>query len=438
MIQSLAQISVTLYILFRTDTLFTFALFFLGSIHLLITKMLGDKVKKSAAGLADKLGLLSANLFETLLGIRLIKSFVAEKFDSNKIIASANLFRNDEIRFTITRHVEEPLRIIADALIIGIVLILAFYAVIHGRLTLQAAMMFFYLSQQLLGPLANLANQFLGLQNMIGASKTVVDIFNTKNTIINGPKEAGKFNDKIVFKDVCFSYEPNRPILKNINLTIHKGEMLALVGPSGSGKSTIIDLILRFYDLEKGIIYYDGNDIRTFNQFSYRKYFGVVSQESLLFNATIKENIIYNRPENHNDLDHAIWAANAEEFIKDLPSGLDTLVGDRGIRLSGGQKQRVGIARAIYSHPSILLLDEATSALDSESEKTVQEAINRIIKNMTAIVIAHRLSTITHADKIVVLTSGEVEAIGTHDFVYQQSPTYRNLYNIQYESLNKM
>jgi subfamily B ATP-binding cassette protein MsbA len=264
----------------------------------------------------------------------------------------------------------------------------------------------------------------------------VTDIFNTRSTIPEGIRKADQLKERIQIKGVDFAYEKNSPVLKNIDLTVNRGEMVALVGPSGSGKSTLADLILRFYEVEKGTIAYDGRDIREFTHESYRNNFGVVSQESLLFNATIRENIIYNRPLNDENLSHAVWAANAEEFITALPEGLDTLVGDRGIRLSGGQKQRVAIARAVYGRPSILLLDEATSALDSESERAVQEAINRILKNMTAIVIAHRLSTITHADKIVVLTGGAIEAIGPHETVYEQSPTYRRLYNIQFDNFN--
>jgi ATP-binding cassette, subfamily B, bacterial MsbA len=434
LLQSLAQVTISLFILFRTDALFTLALLGLGSIHLLVTRLLGGKVKRKAQDVTDKMGILNANLYESFLGIRLIKSFAAEKFDSEKINLAATKYRQFETRYLITKRIEEPLRILTDGLVIGIVLILVFYAVIQGRLSLPASLMFFYLSQQLLAPVSNIAGQVLGLQNMIGSAAAVIDIFHTQSTIPEGTQKADTLKDRIEIKGINFSYEKNRPVLKGIDLIVNRGEMVALVGPSGSGKSTLADLILRFYEVEKGCITYDGRDIREFNQESYRRNFGVVSQESLLFNATIRENIIFNRPIHEENLAHSIWAANAEEFISALPEGLDTFVGDRGIRLSGGQKQRVAIARAVYGRPSVLLLDEATSALDSESEKAVQEAISRILQNMTAIVIAHRLSTVTHADKIVVLTGGEIEALGPHETVYEQSPTYRRLYTIQFES----
>jgi ATP-binding cassette, subfamily B, bacterial MsbA len=436
LLQSLAQMTISLFILFRTDPLLASSFIVLGGLHMVITRILGEKVKGMAAGVSDKMGILSANLFETFLGIRLIKSFTAEKFDAQKIASAAEIYQKFEAKYIITKRTEEPLRVVADALVIGLVLILVFYAVLHGRLSLPAALIFFYLSQQLLAPVSNIANQFLGLQNMAGAAAAINQIFNTQSTIPEGTKEAGVFKKQIRVEQLNFSYEENRPVLKNINLDLNKGEMMALVGPSGSGKSTLADLFLRFYDPTSGIIIYDGEDIRQFKQESYRRNFGVVSQEPLLFNATIRENIVYNRVSNEENLSHAIWASNSEEFIKSLPEGLDTLIGDRGIRLSGGQKQRIAIARAIYNRPSILVLDEATSALDSESEKAVQEAINRILKDMTAIVIAHRLSTITHADKIVVLTGGEIEAIGPHKVVFKSSPTYRKLYNIQFHSPN--
>jgi subfamily B ATP-binding cassette protein MsbA len=434
MLQSAAQVSLSLFILLRTDTLLTVVLMGLGGLHLLVTRVLGERVKRGAQGVTDKMGMVNALLFESFLGIRLIKSFAAERFDSEKIKSAASQYRKYETRFLITKRIEEPLRILTDALIIGLVLILVFYAVIYNRLSLPAALMFFYLSQQLLGPVSGIAGNFLGLKNLLGSAAALLDIFQTQSHLVEGNLEAKPFADQIVIRDLSFAYEKDREVLKDINLTIRKGEMVAFVGPSGAGKSTFADLLLRFYDPTQGEILYDGIDIRRFTLESYRKHFGVVSQESLLFNATVRENIVYNRPMNEEALAHAVWAANAEDLIRTLPQGLDTFIGDRGIRLSGGQKQRVAIARAVYGRPSLLILDEATSALDSESEKAVQEAINRILKDMTAVVIAHRLSTITHADKIVILNGGTIEAIGTHDQVYEKSPTYRRLYDVQFKN----
>src|SRR5262249_45141856 len=191
------------------------------------------------------------------------------------------------------------------------------------------------------------------------------------------------------------------------------------------------DLLLRLFDVGEGAIRYDGTDIRDFTQASYRGHFGVVAQESLLFNATVRENVVFSRALAADALEHALWAANALEFVEELPQGLNTVLGDRGLRLSGGQQQRIAIARAIYGRPSILVLDEATSALDSEAEREVQKAIERIGREMTMVVIAHRLSTIIHADRIVVLNRGRIEAVGPHREILETSPTYRRLHALQ-------
>jgi len=211
---------------------------------------------------------------------------------------------------------------------------------------------------------------------------------------------------------------------------------VALVGPSGAGKSTLADLLLRFYDPVAGVITIDGRDLRTLRQESYRRLFGVVSQEALLFNATIRENIAYGREGVADaEIERAARIANADGFIGELPERYDTVVGDRGIRLSAGQRQRVAIARAILRRPAILVLDEATSALDSESERLVQQAIDRVIRDATSVVIAHRLSTVLHADRIVVLNDKRVEAVGRHADLLDRSETYTRLYRLQFTEL---
>jgi ABC-type multidrug transport system fused ATPase/permease subunit len=230
---------------------------------------------------------------------------------------------------------------------------------------------------------------------------------------------------------VSFAHESGRPVLTDVSLEVRRGETVAIVGPSGSGKTTLADLVLRLFDVGAGAIRYDGVDIRDFTQASYRGHFGVVAQEALLFNASVRDNVAFHRPVDPEALAHALWAANAEEFVRELPQGLDTLLGDRGVRLSGGQRQRIAIARAIYARPSLLVLDEATSALDSDAEREVQKAIDRIGRETTIIVIAHRLSTIVHADRIVVLNRGRIEAVGPHPYVLEASPTYRRLHALQ-------
>jgi len=218
---------------------------------------------------------------------------------------------------------------------------------------------------------------------------------------------------------------------------VRKGDFVALVGPSGAGKSTLADLVLRLYDPETGTILMDGVDVRTYHQREYRQLFGVVSQENLLFHDTVRNNIRFGRPSlTDADLERAARIANAHDFIMALPQGYDTLIGDRGTRLSGGERQRVAIARAVVHRPKILILDEATSALDSTSERLVQDAINRVVSEATAIVIAHRLSTVMHADRIVVLDRGRIEAIGSHSDLLDVSPTYRHFCSLQLSALD--
>jgi ABC-type multidrug transport system fused ATPase/permease subunit len=430
-LQSAAQIVLALVVMFRTDALFTIGILTMGSIHLFVTRALKDRVYRLSRRVADRQGDVGARLHETFTGIRAIKSFAAERHDSRQLWAVAEAYRRDARRSRIIGEVDVPIRMVADALVAAVILVITFQAVNQGRLTLQAAVLFFYLSQQFLGPLSVVFRQGLALAQTKGDAARVVDMFATKSGMPDGTITARPLARDIVLHGLSFSYEPGRPVLSGVDLEIRRGETVAIVGPSGSGKTTLGDLLLRLFDVEEGTIQYDGTDIREFTQGSYRGHFGVVAQDSLLFNATVRDNVVFNRSLDADALAYALWAANAQEFVSALPEGVETVLGDRGVRLSGGQRQRIAIARAIYARPSILLLDEATSALDSEAEREVQKAIERIGREMTIVVIAHRLSTIAHADRIVVLNRGRVEAVGPHQHVLEVSPTYRRLYSLQ-------
>jgi subfamily B ATP-binding cassette protein MsbA len=267
----------------------------------------------------------------------------------------------------------------------------------------------------------------------MSAAAQLFEILDTPPSIQNGTRRISNIEQGIVFQNVWFRYGENY-VLKDLSFEIRKGEMVALVGPSGSGKSTIVDLLLRFYDVERGAILIDGINIKEFDVHDLRRLFGVVSQEVILFNDTVANNIKYGtlRPVSHDDIVTAAKIANAHDFISELPEQYNTLIGDRGVRLSGGQRQRLSIARAMLKNPPMLIFDEATSALDHESEKLVQDAINRAMTNRTALIIAHRLSTIQNADKILVLDKGSIREQGTHHTLLRQNGLYKRLYSMQF------
>lgn len=431
MLQSTVQILFYGVLMVKTSPWLATTTVFVGVLHLAITRFLRARVRSRSQTRFSAIGDLSARLQESLLSIRVIKSFAAEVFESSRFSEVAHDLRSKTLHFAWGKHLETPLRQIADAVSIGTVLALAFLAQQSGSLTMSGFVLFVFLAKQMIVPVSTFGQSMIRLQVGLGAASRVMEVFNTEPDVPDGRREAPGLADVLRLDDVSFAYGDGDPVLREINLEIRKGETLAVVGPSGAGKSTLTDLVLRFYDPTMGSIRLDGVDVREFRQDSYRRLFGVVPQECLLFNASIADNIAYGRKGDREAVQEAAWVANAEEFIDRLPEGYDTLVGDRGVRLSGGQRQRIAIARAIFGNPQILILDEATSALDTESERLVQAAIDEILKRMTALVIAHRLSTIQEADRIAVLNQGSLEAVGPHEALLRESVTYRELADYQ-------
>ena len=429
---SITQVLVTAIILFKTDPVLAAVIAGLGAIHISITMTLSKKIRYGSREVAKYSGKVGSVVQQSVVGVRIAKTFATEDHESKKVSNVLKESRDAVVRLGLIKYYEQPMRMLADAIVVGGVIQIVFYGVASGRLTMTGAAMFVFLSQQMTTPLGDIFSKFLGLNAMFGSAERVVEILQTSNQMQDGPLDVPPLKNKITLNNISFGYNKDELVIKDLSLEIKKGKKVALVGASGAGKSTLADLVQRLDDVDSGSILYDGINISQFKHKDYRRKFGVVFQECLLFNGTIRENILLDREEDKSELEYSIWAANAEEFIDVFSEGLDTCVGDIGMRLSGGQRQRIAIARAIYGRPSILILDEATSSLDSESEKGVQEAIDRVSREVTTIVIAHRLSTVQDADKIVILGKGKVEATGTHQELLEKCSTYRRLCQLQF------
>ena len=399
---------------------------------------IGRSIRRKSRRTQQKIAEIMQILTETLSSIRIVKAFVNEKDEIKKFTReSRNYFklllkraRLDLISGPITE---------SFGVIIGVVLL--WYGgteVLMDRgLVPEDFIRFILILFSILGPIKQLSNVNLKIQTGAASAERIFSLLDTPSEIVEDPNpiDLGIFNKSISFNKVHFEYnEDNDQVLDQVSFTINKGEVVAMVGPSGAGKSTIADLIPRFFDVSSGVIEIDDNDIKKLSLSSLRGNMGIVTQEVILFNDTIKNNIAYAQSDVSDDAIYAAAkAANALEFIEKTPNGFDTLIGERGAKLSGGQKQRLAISRALLKNPPILILDEATSALDTESEKKVQKAIEALMKDRTTLVIAHRLSTVQNADKIIVIDRGKVIETGTHQKLYDQNGVYRKLYDIQFD-----
>ena len=401
-------------------------------LHYVVTRGIRGPVRRFMTDQFSLMAEVAARFQETLLSIRTVKSFGAEAFEQARLARVLGDVVRVNVKRSAQKHIEEPARAIVNYAVEGGLILLAVYELMAGRLTAATFFLFLYVGRAAVQQIGLLSGAASTVYGVLAATGRVAEIFATRPEITAGTDAVTEFRDRIAFREVSFSYG-GEPVLSGVSFEIGRGEMVALVGASGVGKSTVADLLLRFYDPGAGAVTLDGRDVRTLRQDDYRRLFGVVSQEALLFNTTIRDNIVYGREGlDEADVVRAARMANAHDFIAELPDGYATLVGDRGIRLSGGQRQRIAIARAVVGRPAILVLDEATSALDSESERVVWEAIDRAVQGTTALVIAHRLSTVLRADRIVVLGRGGVEAVGRHAELLERSETYRHLHQLQF------
>ncbi|MGL5683801.1 MAG: ABC transporter ATP-binding protein [Marinifilaceae bacterium] len=396
----------------------------------------GKNLKKRSKEGQDKMGEILSSIEETLSGLRIIKAFNAEPRVTEGFDKQNEEYRRIQNRLMRRRSLAHPMSEFLGTIVIVVVLWFGGTLILSNNSTLTAPEFIAYIAlfYSIINPAKNLTNAFYSIQKGLAAMDRIDVILMAESSIKEAPdaKLIKSFEKEITYKNVDFSYDGNRIVLNDVNITIPKGKTIALVGQSGSGKTTFVDLLPRFYDVMHGAISIDGNDIRDIGIHSLRELMGNVNQDPILFNDTIFNNIAFG-VENAT-MDQVIQAAkiaNAHEFISQAPEGYNTKIGDRGGKLSGGQRQRLSIARAVLKNPPIMILDEATSALDTESEKLVQEALDNLMRNRTSVVIAHRLSTIKNADIICVFDQGKIAETGTHEELLKRNGIYTKLYNMQ-------
>ncbi len=427
-----------LILIIITDWRLTLFMFALIPLVMVIAIVFGRRLRGLSSDVQDQLANATTVLEESIGGVRVVQSFTREPYEIGRFTSSIErTFGLAMKRVRLSSLFGPTISFLGFAAVVSIFWF-GGHEVLAGRLTAGQLFMFLVLTLTIAGSIGQFSGLWTGLQEALGATRRLFEILDTTSDIEDKPGAPAlpSLKGAIRFDQVSFAYsdDPGTNILTDISLDVQPGEVLALVGPSGAGKTTLVNLIPRFFDPIQGSISIDGYDLREVELLSLRRQIGIVPQETLLFGGTVRENILYGRLDaGQEELFAAAKAANAHAFIRQLPNGYDTVVGERGVKLSGGQRQRIAIARAILKDPRILLLDEATSSLDSESEGQVQEALERLMQNRTSIVIAHRLSTIQNADRIAVLEDGRLVELGAHTQLIELDGLYARLHRMQFK-----
>jgi subfamily B ATP-binding cassette protein MsbA len=400
---------------------------------------IGRRVRSTTRRGQDQLADVQNILHETITGNRIVKAFGMESWEVARFKKAAQRLFHANLRYVAATAISSPLMDIFGSVAISLLLLLGRDRIVHHELSPSDFLAFVGLVLSMYNPARKFAVFNNSFQQALGASSQLFQFMDTQDVVLEktGAKALPRFSRSIQFEDVSFSYQSDgsdsREILRGINLEVNRGEILAVVGSSGAGKSTLVHLLPRFFDVTGGHILVDGEDVRNVTLSSLRSQVGIVTQETVLFNDTVRNNIAYGQPHvPMKEVEAAARAALAHDFILALPSGYDTVIGERGVRLSGGERQRLAIARALLKDAPILILDEATSALDSESEALVQSALHNLMSGRTVFVIAHRLSTVRRADRIVVIENGGIAEVGAHEELMKHFGTYRRLYELQF------
>jgi subfamily B ATP-binding cassette protein MsbA len=406
------------------------------------SRKIGHQVRSTTRRGQDKLAEIQNILHETITGNRIVKAFSMEIWETMRFKAAAKRLFSANMRSVVAMALSSPLMDLMGAIAIALLIKLGRDSINHGTMTMGGFMVFIGGTMSLYQPVRKFAMFYNNFQQALGASESVFTFMDAKDEVREKPlaRKLPAFHDSIRFENVHFSYSDgndSREVLKGITLEVKAGEMIAIVGGSGAGKSTMVHLIPRFFDVTSGRILIDGIDIRDVSLASLRGQIGIVAQETMLFNDTVRNNIAYGQPNvSQQDVERSAHAALAHDFIMRMPEDYNTVIGERGFRLSGGERQRLSIARALLKNAPVLILDEATSALDSESEVLVQTALQNLMAGRTVFVIAHRLSTVRRADRIIVLENGTIADAGSHEDLLTRLGTYRRLYDLQFVDLD--